>query len=200
MFEKKYDDNVLVEAYLEMHSTTKAAQELGCSYESIRRACKKNGITLDGRKHNGKNQSKKITDEELKDEIKKLSVADIARKYDMHIDRVYSRLRKLGIKVTENLRGSSTTHYLQRAKRDNYSDYDAKINLIAVYERFEGICQICGLPTDVNAREGRKIFGAYPSIDHIIPVARGGAHSWDNVQLAHMACNVRKENEERWEN
>ena len=32
----------------------------------------------------------------------------------------------------------------------------------------------------------------YPSIDHIIPVSRGGLHSWDNVRLAHFLCNAVK--------
>ena len=28
-----------------------------------------------------------------------------------------------------------------------------------------------------------------PSIDHLIPVSDGGAHTWDNVALAHRTCN-----------
>ena len=34
----------------------------------------------------------------------------------------------------------------------------------------------------------------YPSIDHIIPISKGGQHTWDNVQLAHMICNSIKNN------
>lgn len=32
----------------------------------------------------------------------------------------------------------------------------------------------------------------YPSVDHIVPLAKGGLHSWDNVQLAHFKCNTLK--------
>jgi hypothetical protein len=32
----------------------------------------------------------------------------------------------------------------------------------------------------------------YPSIDHMIPVVRGGLHSWKNVKLAHVGCNASK--------
>jgi 5-methylcytosine-specific restriction endonuclease McrA len=31
-----------------------------------------------------------------------------------------------------------------------------------------------------------------PTVDHIIPLARGGSHTWDNVQLAHHLCNSLK--------
>lgn len=40
----------------------------------------------------------------------------------------------------------------------------------------------------------------YPTIDHIVAMANGGGHTWDNVQLAHAICNSYKrdlsENEE----
>ena len=29
----------------------------------------------------------------------------------------------------------------------------------------------------------------YPSIDHIIPMSKGGGHIWSNVQVAHIICN-----------
>lgn len=30
------------------------------------------------------------------------------------------------------------------------------------------------------------------TLDHIIPLSKGGTHTWDNVQLAHMSCNAGK--------
>ena len=35
----------------------------------------------------------------------------------------------------------------------------------------------------------------YPSIDHVIPVSKGGTHTWDNVKLAHRHCNTMKSND-----
>jgi len=32
----------------------------------------------------------------------------------------------------------------------------------------------------------------YPSIEHVIPIAKGGKHTWDNVKLAHRKCNMEK--------
>lgn len=33
-----------------------------------------------------------------------------------------------------------------------------------------------------------------PSLDHVIPMSKGGAHSYANTQLAHWLCNVTKGN------
>lgn len=51
-----------------------------------------------------------------------------------------------------------------------------------VYERDEGICGICKESVD------RDDF----HIDHVIPLARGGKHSYADVQVAHPVCNSRK--------
>lgn len=56
------------------------------------------------------------------------------------------------------------------------------ITLDRLYVRDHGICGICHLPV---ARWEAQI-------DHIRPLARGGAHTWQNVQLAHGRCNARK--------
>jgi 5-methylcytosine-specific restriction endonuclease McrA len=32
------------------------------------------------------------------------------------------------------------------------------------------------------------------TVDHIIPLSKGGAHAVANLQLAHLACNIRKGN------
>jgi 5-methylcytosine-specific restriction endonuclease McrA len=35
------------------------------------------------------------------------------------------------------------------------------------------------------------------SLDHVIPLSRGGGHTFDNVQCAHLICNIRKSNRHR---
>lgn len=56
-----------------------------------------------------------------------------------------------------------------------------------VFERDEYICGICHQPVCRTLR--------YPdpmskSLDHIIPISRGGSHTYDNVQCSHLCCNV----------
>lgn len=82
----------------------------------------------------------------------------------------------------------------KRINKDNLVDIDITLNKL--YERDEGICWLCGKTCDWNdyiMRENVKICGkTYPSIDHVIPLARGGKHQWENVRLAHLSCNVAK--------
>lgn len=52
-----------------------------------------------------------------------------------------------------------------------------------------GMCPLCGVEIDQGVR--------YPdpmskSIDHIVPLARGGSHTQDNLQWTHLTCNLRK--------
>ena len=73
---------------------------------------------------------------------------------------------------------------------------DSDITVMGLFKRDRGVCAICGKPCDLNDYERRNGYfiagNNYPSVDHIIPLAKGGEHSWDNVQLAHRICNVIK--------
>jgi 5-methylcytosine-specific restriction endonuclease McrA len=58
-----------------------------------------------------------------------------------------------------------------------------------IYERDGWTCHICGEPVD------RQL--AYPdpmsvSLDHVIPLAKGGEHSYVNCATSHLRCNSRK--------
>lgn len=51
-------------------------------------------------------------------------------------------------------------------------------------------CGICGEPVDMTLQFPELMRG---SVDHIIPVAHGGTHDEDNLQLSHLRCNVTKQ-------
>ena len=91
------------------------------------------------------------------------------------------------------------------ARKDNRisSDktIDKNINLTSLFFRDNGVCYLCGEFCDWNdytvriGSDGRpvKIAGdMYPSIEHVIPISKGGYHSWDNVRLACRGCNSKK--------
>ena len=59
----------------------------------------------------------------------------------------------------------------------------------SIYERDGWLCQICSLPVDRSSEPDRHL---RPSLDHKVPLSRGGAHSRENVQCAHWICNSRK--------
>lgn len=75
---------------------------------------------------------------------------------------------------------------------------DLDITLGKLSERDNGICYICGKPVnwdDHYDKDGHFIAGdTYPSIEHVIPISKGGEHSWSNVKLAHRRCNYLKSN------
>jgi 5-methylcytosine-specific restriction endonuclease McrA len=61
---------------------------------------------------------------------------------------------------------------------------------IEVFKRDGWRCQLCGTPTPRRLR-GRMAPNA-PELDHITPLARGGAHSVDNAQCLCRRCNGAK--------
>lgn len=65
-----------------------------------------------------------------------------------------------------------------------------------LYERDHGRCQICG------RKVHRRWTGAYDplywTIDHIVALSNGGAHSYDNTQLACHECNTKKGASQEW--
>lgn len=65
------------------------------------------------------------------------------------------------------------------------------IDPTVVFERDGWSCRICGDPVK---RGCPHLDPLAPTIDHIIPVSKGGPHTMANVQCAHRVCNTRKNN------
>lgn len=89
------------------------------------------------------------------------------------------------------------THDQRRRARIRDAVIDKDIQLMELFRRDKGVCHICGGECDINdfmiSDDGHYITGNnYPTIDHVIPLAKGGKHSWDNVKLAHFICNSKK--------
>lgn len=83
----------------------------------------------------------------------------------------------------------SEKKHIKRAKKYGCS-YEYGITLKSVVNRDGLVCKICGKPCDFSDRSYGNGFGPlYPSVDHIIPLSKGGSHTWDNVQIAHCICN-----------
>ena len=90
--------------------------------------------------------------------------------------------------------GTISDRLRKRGRSDERRDL---ITLDEVIKRDNGICYICGRKTskedswtDAN---GYHVCGpTYPTRDHVIPIAKGGTHTWDNVRLACRDCNSTK--------
>ena len=71
--------------------------------------------------------------------------------------------------------------------------YDSSVTLPKVIKRYGLKCAICGEMCDLNDHGWNQWMGPMsPTIDHIVPMAKGGGHVWDNVQIAHAICNSYK--------
>lgn len=70
------------------------------------------------------------------------------------------------------------------------------VNPYRVFERDGWLCRLCGVATPKDKR------GTYepdaPELDHVVPLARGGEHSYANTQCACRRCNGAKSDAVAW--
>jgi len=64
-----------------------------------------------------------------------------------------------------------------------------RVNRQAVFKRDGWICQLCGQPVDRTASVPDPLAA---TIDHVVPLAKGGEHNDANAQCAHFMCNCLK--------
>lgn len=91
-------------------------------------------------------------------------------------------LKSHGLRVGKSVR---------RARIRGASAMD-RIDPLKVFERDGWKCKLCGTPTPLIIRG----FGLpnSPELDHIVPVSKGGAHTYANTQCLCRACNQAKGN------
>lgn len=88
--------------------------------------------------------------------------------------------------------GKKLTHAHKHKRIPKSQLVDKDITLEALYRRDSGVCYLCGEPCDWNDKTDKTVGPTYPSIDHMVPISRGGLHAWTNVKLAHFECNWKK--------
>lgn len=75
----------------------------------------------------------------------------------------------------------------RRAKKVS-GEYE-KIDRDTVFERDNFECHICTEPIDMDAKFPHPLS---PTLDHVIPLNKGGGHLYSNLAAAHFRCNVIK--------
>lgn len=86
---------------------------------------------------------------------------------------------------------AAATRRIQKARRrarKRQAEYEP-VNPLTIYERDAWTCQLCGKRID---RTKTAPHPKAPTIDHLLPLAQGGAHVPANLQAAHFRCNVIK--------
>jgi hypothetical protein len=77
-------------------------------------------------------------------------------------------------------------HRLYNAKRRGLEDTGDVIDRRAIWGRDEGCCRI-KLLCNVDFVPFEEMH-----LDHVVPLAAGGTHTWNNVQTSCAACNLAK--------
>lgn len=70
------------------------------------------------------------------------------------------------------------------------------ITLVKVIQKDNNTCYLCGGKCDAFDcwyKNDKVVCGdTYPTIDHVVPLIKGGTHTWGNVRLACKKCNTHK--------
>lgn len=77
---------------------------------------------------------------------------------------------------------------VKRAKK-NGAEYDCSISLDKLIDRDGLACYLCGKTCTKEDKRWGTFGPDYPTIDHVIPLSKGGSHTWDNVKVACGECN-----------
>jgi len=128
------------------------------------------------------------------------SVSEYQRK---HYGR--NRIRRL----EQVIKWGSKNREKQRLYKKKYSDENPEVALasrhrrrarlkggktekffaLEIFERDNWICALCKNPIDKNLKAPNPMS---VSLDHTKPIAKGGGHTRENVQTAHLSCNQKK--------
>jgi 5-methylcytosine-specific restriction endonuclease McrA len=86
--------------------------------------------------------------------------------------------------ITTPSRLIKTPHVVQLLRFDKVPRQEVKFSRANIYLRDQNRCQYCG----------KKFPSSELSLDHVMPISRGGKSTWENVVCACLPCNVRKGN------
>lgn len=72
-------------------------------------------------------------------------------------------------------------HYLdgKRRRAREYAAFVEDVEPIMVWSRDNGVCHICG----------EEVSFYKMHLDHVIPISKGGPHSYANIKASHPDCN-----------
>lgn len=103
------------------------------------------------------------------------------------------------VRCSEPFVASYATHHCSRKcqladKADRHkaakrAGFVERVFRAKLYERDNWHCQLCHKPVLMEKPVPHPLA---PTLDHIVPLAVGGDHSYANTQLAHFICNSRK--------
>jgi len=90
--------------------------------------------------------------------------------------------------VSCKTRKRKPVRYYSPKRRKVYAGGD-DINHLVVFELYAWTCWVCHKPINRYLRMPNFMAA---TLEHIVPISKGGTHTWDNVAPAHAKCNFEK--------
>lgn len=103
---------------------------------------------------------------------------------------VQRQQRNAWLKARPELQRVQWQAHKQRRRAAKRTTEVERFSVAEIYARDKWRCGICCKFVD---RDLKYPDPQSPSLDHVVPLARGGAHTRANVQLAHLRCNCLKQ-------
>lgn len=88
-----------------------------------------------------------------------------------------------------NFKAHGATRKMYRRKNETKIKGTPLVGRVEVAKKTNYLCGICNEKVDLDVKHPDPLFG---SIDHIVPLAKGGSNDLDNLQIAHLKCNLSK--------
>lgn len=216
------DSELVITQYYAFRSCAEVARLYGCSDQTIYRLLQREGIPATGWKQKKRIPTYRITPiddrerERIVSEYMRCRNIEKVARDTHHAQSTISRIvwsagviecedkclycgRPLNTKrrtqkfCSRTCRNSANPGDDRKRCRRYGVYYDPDVKREQVFERDGYICQICGIKCDINDLGWGSNGATHPTIDHIIPLSKGGTHTWDNVQCACGLCNSRKQ-------
>lgn len=205
------------EAYESGQTLHEIAEVYPGSWMTIQRRLKDIGVELreSGKSHKTSTEKEVETRKMIQLVKDGISARQVDKKLGLSVGVTRKRLKKLGVDLSysvkmvcqhcgrdfiarrvnqvfcsDNCCRNEADRRRYNRKRSQVQDKD--ITLKKLIERDKNICYLCGRPCDISDKDGYKVGNSYPTVDHVIPISKGGTDTWDNVRLAHHICNSYK--------
>jgi 5-methylcytosine-specific restriction endonuclease McrA len=112
--------------------------------------------------------------------------------YERDIEKIRQRDKERYTRdKPKRLELASEASQVRRARKKK-AVVDKGISKLSLRKKLGDYCYYCGIEMDFSPAVKRVFKDEHATIEHLIPLSRGGNHTWENCVLACQACNKRK--------